>query len=345
MNLDKKGYIYGMILAILLVLLTAANLFFGSVDIPAEAVVDALLGKEVEKTSWSFIIWESRLPQCITALLTGAALSTCGLMLQTVFNNPLADSSILGISSGSSLGVALVMLGLGGSIVSSSFTLSGFLAIIFGALVGAILILGLILFLSTLIKNNIMLLIAGIMIGYVTSSAISLLNFFSTAEGVHSYLMWGLGNFGGISLQQLPYYSLFIGLGLVCSILLIKPLNALLLGPRYAENLGINIKRTRNLILVTTGLLTAVTTAFCGPISFIGLAVPHVARLMLGTSNHNLLLPITLVCGAIIALLCNLICILPGENGIIPLNAVTPILGAPVIIYVIINQRRIQYFN
>ena len=343
--MNHKGTLYGILLAATLVALIAANLFFGSVNIPAGAVVDALLGNPVEKASWSYIIWESRLPQCITALLTGAALSTCGLMLQTVFSNPLADSSILGISSGSSLGVALVMLGLGGSIVSSTFTLTGFLAIVLGALVGAILILGLILFLSTLIKNNIMLLIAGIMIGYVTSSAISLLNFFSTAEGVHSYMMWGLGNFGGISLQQLPYYALFVGAGLLGSILLIKPLNALLLGPRYAENLGINIKRTRNLILITTGLLTAVTTAFCGPISFIGLAVPHVARLLLGTSNHNHLLPVTLLCGAVVALLCNLICILPGENGIIPLNAVTPILGAPVILYVIINQRKIQYFN
>lgn len=343
--MNHKGTLYGTLLTLTLLALIAANLFFGSVDIPAEAVVNTLLGHEVEKASWSFIIWESRFPQCVTALLTGAALSTCGLMLQTVFNNPLADSSILGISSGSSLGVALVMLGLGGSIGSSTFTLSGFIAIIFGALVGAILILGLILFLSTLIKNNIMLLIAGIMIGYVTSSAISLLNFFSTAEGVHSYMMWGLGNFGGISLEQLPYYTLFICTGLLGSILLIKPLNALLLGPRYAENLGINIKRTRNLILITTGLLTAVSTAFCGPISFIGLAVPHVARLLLGTSNHNLLLPVTLLCGAVVALLCNLICILPGESGIIPLNAVTPILGAPVILYVIINQRKIQYFN
>ena len=341
----QKGTLYAISLAVALVALIAAILFFGSVVIPAGAVVDTLLGRPVEKSSWSFIIWESRLPQCITALLTGAALSTCGLMLQTIFNNPLADSSILGISSGSSLGVALVMLGLGGSIVSSTFTMSGFLAIVLGALVGAVLILGLILFLSTLIKNSIMLLIAGIMIGYVTSSAISLLNFFSTAEGVHSYLIWGMGNFGGVSLQQLPYFALFICAGLLGAILLIKPLNALLLGPRYAENLGINIKRTRNLILLTTGLLTAVTTAFCGPVSFIGLAVPHVARLMLGTSNHNLLLPVTLMCGAIVALICNLICILPGENGIIPLNAVTPILGAPVIIYVIINQRKIQYFN
>ena len=190
-----------------------------------------------------------------------------------------------------------------------------------------------------------MLLITGIMIGYITSSAISLLNFFSTAEGVHSYMIWGMGNFGGVSLEQLPYFALFTSVGLLLAILLIKPLNALLLGTRYAENLGVNIRRTRNLLLIATGILTAVTTAFCGPVSFIGLAVPHIARLMLGTSNHNSLLPVTLLSGSVVALLCNLICILPGESGIIPLNAVTPVLGAPVIIYVIINQRRIQYFN
>ena len=180
---------------------------------------------------------------------------------------------------------------------------------------------------------------------YITSSAISLLNFFATAEGVHSYMIWGMGNFGGVSLQQLPYFSIFCLAGLLLSILLIKPLNALLLGTRYAENLGVNIRRTRNLLLIATGLLTAVTTAFCGPVAFIGLAVPHISRLMLGTSNHNSLLPVTLLTGGVIALLCNLICILPGEAGIIPLNAVTPVLGAPVIIYVIVNQRKIQYFN
>ena len=190
-----------------------------------------------------------------------------------------------------------------------------------------------------------MLLITGIMIGYITSSAISLLNFFATAEGVHSYMIWGMGNFGGVSLQQLPYFSIFCLAGLLLSILLIKPLNALLLGTRYAENLGVNIRRTRNLLLIATGLLTAVTTAFCGPVAFSGLAVPHISRLMLGTSNHNSLLPVTLLTGGVIALLCNLICILPGEAGIIPLNAVTPVLGAPVIIYVIVNQRKIQYFN
>ena len=243
------------------------------------------------------------------------------------------------------MGVALVMLAGAGTITAGVFTLSGFLSVIIGAFIGSMLVMGIILFFSTLIKNSIMLLIIGIMIGYITSSAISLLNFFSTAEGVHSYMIWGMGNFGGVSLQQLPFFSLVTVAGLLITILLIKPLNALLLGTRYAENLGINIRRTRNLLLVATGLLTATTTAFCGPISFIGLAVPHIARLMLGTSNHNSLLPVTMLTGGAIALLCNFICILPGEAGIIPLNAVTPVIGAPIIIYVIVNQRKIQYFN
>lgn len=339
--MKQKGFIYGGILAVIILLLMAGNLFLGAVSIPASAVCDILMGNEVEKASWSFIVWESRFPQCITALLCGAALSVSGLMLQTVFSNPLADPSILGISSGASLGVALVMLAGGGTIVTGAFTLSGFLSVIVGAFAGASVVMGLILFLSTLIRNSVMLLIAGIMIGYITSSAISLLNFFATAEGVHSYMIWGLGNFGGVPLQQLPVFSAVTLLGLFTAILLIKPLNALLLGPRYAENLGVNIRRIRNLLLIATGLLTAVTTSFCGPVAFIGLAVPHIARLMLGTSNHNSLLPVTLLTGSAMALLCNLICVLPGEAGIIPLNAVTPILGAPVIIYVIINQRKL----
>lgn len=333
------------VLVALILLLMTASLMFGSVHIPADAVADILLGHEVEKSSWSFIIWESRLPQCITAALCGAALSASGLMLQTVFNNPLADASILGISSGASLGVALVMLAGGGTLSAGAFTLSGFLSVILGALAGASLIMGIILFLSTLLRNPIMLLIAGIMTGYITSSAISLLNFFSTAEGVHSYIIWGLGNFGGVSLDQLPAFTLLTVIGLSMAVMLIKPLNAMLLGPRYTENLGINIRRVRNVLLLATGILTAVTTSFCGPVSFIGLAVPHVARLTLGTSNHNALMPVTMLTGSAVALLCNLICILPGENGLIPLNAVTPILGAPIIIYVLIHQRKIHYFN
>jgi iron complex transport system permease protein len=341
----KREYICGGFLTLLIVLLVLTNLAVGTVDIPFRDVLNILIGKESGNVGWNFIVWETRFPQTVTALFCGAALAVSGLMLQTTFSNPLAGPSILGINSGASLGVAFVMLVGGGSVATATFSLSGFLSVLLGAFLGATLVLVVILFLSTLIRSNVMLLIAGIMLGYIASSVISLLNFFSTAEGVHSYMVWGMGNFSGVSLEQLPWFVLVTSLGLMLSILLIKPLNAMLLGQNYAENLGVNIQRTRNYLLITTGILTAVVTAFCGPVSFIGLAVPHMARLLLGTSNHNSLLPITLLTGACVTLMCNLICILPGEYGIIPLNAVTPIMGAPVIIYVIINQRRIQYFN
>ena len=341
----KREYICGGFLTLLIVLLVLTNLAVGTVDIPFRDVLNILIGKESGNVGWNFIVWETRFPQTVTALFCGAALAVSGLMLQTTFSNPLAGPSILGINSGASLGVAFVMLVGGGSVATATFSLSGFLSVLLGAFLGATLVLAVILFLSTLIRSNVMLLIAGIMLGYIASSVISLLNFFSTAEGVHSYMVWGMGNFSGVSLEQLPWFVLVTSLGLMLSILLIKPLNAMLLGQNYAENLGVNIQRTRNYLLITTGILTAVVTAFCGPVSFIGLAVPQMARLLLGTSNHNSLLPITLLTGACVTLMCNLICILPGEYGIIPLNAVTPIMGAPVIIYVIINQRRIQYFN
>lgn len=322
-----------------------ANLLIGSVNIPPADVWHILTGGESSKASWSFIVWEARLPQALTALLCGGALAVCGLMLQTAFKNPLAGPSILGINSGASLGVAFVMLLFGGSVTAGTFSLSGFLSVLSGAFIGAMAIMALILFFSTLIKSNVMLLITGIMIGYIASSAISLLNFFATAEGVQSYIIWGMGNFGGVSLQQMPAFASVTLLGLAGALMLIKPLNALLLGERYAENLGVNIRRVRNWLLVVTGLLTAITTAFCGPVAFIGLAVPHVARILLGTSNHHSLLPVTILSGGAVALLCNLICILPGDAGIIPLNAVTPIIGAPVIIYVIVSQRKSQHFN
>ena len=319
-----------------------ANLLVGSVSIPAGDVLRILMGEEAGKASWRFIIWQSRLPQALTALLCGASLAVCGLMLQTALKNPLAGPSILGIDAGASLGVALVMLAFGGSITTTTFSISGIVSIMLGAFVGAMAIMALILFLSTMIRSSVMLLITGIMVGYIASSVISLLNFFATEEGVQSYLIWGLGNFGGVSMQQMPLFATVVLIGLFLSVLLIKPLNALLLGERYAENLGVNTWRVRNYLLVITGLLTAITTAFCGPIAFIGLAVPHVARLLLGTENHNSLLPVTILTGSAVALLCNLICVLPGENGIIPLNAVTPIIGAPVIIYVILNTRKLM---
>lgn len=332
---------------LLLVVLFAANLFLGSARIPFRAVLGILTGEGAEKTTWTYIVWQTRFPQAVTALFAGASLAVAGLMLQTVFANPLAGPSILGIDSGASLGVALVMLLCGGTIgtVTVGLTFSGYIAVVMGAFSGAALILGLIIFFSTLVRSNVMLLIIGMMMGYIASSAISLLNFFATAEGVFSYIMWGMGDFSGVSAGQLPFFCGILSVGLLLSLLLMKPLNALLLGERYAENLGINVRRVRIVLLISTGLLTAVSTAFCGPIAFIGLAVPHIARLLLGTSNHTLLLPVTMLCGAAIALLCNLVSVLPGSAGVIPLNAITPVLGAPVIIYVIVNQRKIQYFH
>lgn len=329
----------------LTLLLVLANLAWGSVKIPLDAVIDICLGKGAEKPGWDFIVLQSRLPQAITALLAGASLATAGLMLQTAFNNPLAGPSILGVNSGAGLGVAIVMLLLGGSIGSSSFMLSGTLAVLTGAMTGAIVVLGVIITFASMVKSNVMLLIIGIMVGYITSSAISLLNFFATAEGVFSYTIWGLGDFSGISMAQMPFFAIATLIGLVGALLLIKPLDALLLGERYAANLGVNVRLTRIGLLLCTGWLTAVVTAYCGPIAFIGLAVPHIARLLLQSSNHRWVVPATMLTGSVVALLCNLLCALPGELGIVPLNAVTPLFGAPVIIYVIVNQRKIQYFN
>ena len=334
----NRGFVFCIGLSVLIMLLFALNLVMGSIRIPVADVVGALTGDETVKASWRYIVLESRLPQAITAMLCGAALAVSGLMLQTAFRNPLAGPSIFGINSGAGLGVALVMLLLGGSISAGSVSLSGFVAILIAAFIGAMAVMALIFFFSGLVRNHVMLLIIGIMIGYISNSAISLLNFFATDEGVKSYMVWGMGSFGGVSMKTMPVFATITVAGLIGSLLLIKPLNALMLGDRYAENLGVNIIRTRNWLLVVTGVLTAITTAFCGPVAFIGLAVPHIARLLLTTDNHRTLLPATMLCGAVIALICNIICFLPGESGVIPLNAVTPIMGAPVIIYVIARK-------
>ena len=316
-------------------LLLMLNLLVGSVAIPAHEVLAILSGQDVGKPSWQFIILQSRLPQALTALLCGAALSTSGLLLQTSFQNPLAGPSIFGINSGAALGVALVMLLLGGSVSTALFSVGGAWAVLLAAFVGAMAVTGIIFMFAQWVKSSVMLLIIGMMIGYLASSAIALLNFFATQEGVKSFTMWGMGNFGGVSLSQLPMFTGAIVIGLVGSVLLIKPLNALLLGETYARNLGVNVRTMRSWLLVITGWLTAVTTAYCGPVAFIGLAVPHLARLVIGTDNHLQLLPITMAMGALIALLCQLVCVLPGSQGILPLNAVTPLIGAPVIIYII----------
>ena len=297
----SKGTIYCLVLSVVIAVLFVLNILVGSVHIPVADTLRILMGEQL-KPSWQYIILESRLPQALTATLAGGALAVSGLMLQTAFRNPLAGPSVFGINSGAGLGVALVMLLLGGSISAGSVSLSGFVAVLVAAFLGAMGVMAVIFFFSNMV--------------------------------------WGMGSFGGVSMKMMPTFATVTLLGLLGSVLLIKPLNALMLGDRYAENLGINIVRVRNWLLIVTGLLTAIVTAFCGPVAFIGLAVPHIARLMLHTDNHRSLLPATILTGSIVALLCSLFTVLPGESGVIPLNAVTPLIGAPVIIYVIIKGRR-----
>lgn len=321
---------------VVLLSLFVANIFWGSVAIPANAVVEILLGGDAANEGWQLILLHTRLPQAVTALLAGMALSVAGLLLQTLFNNPLAGPEVLGINSGAGLGVAVVMLLLHGVLVPD---VGGYFAVLGGAFSGSLIIITILLLLSRLLFNNVYLLIAGLAISYLTSSVISLLNYFSTAEGVHSYLIWGMGSFGAVSSAQLPYYVAVLLPALVAALLLVKPLNALLLGDYYAMNLGVNTKRVRGILLLIVGLLTATVTAFCGPVAFIGLAVPHLARLAVGANNHRRLLPVTMLLGGSVTLACNLVCQLPGESGLLPLGAITPLIGAPVIIYVVLKER------
>ncbi|MDE6693445.1 MAG: iron ABC transporter permease, partial [Muribaculaceae bacterium] len=280
----------------------------------------------------------SRLPQAVTALLAGAALAVSGLMMQTMFRNPLAGPSILGISSGANLGVALVMLLMGSTVTIGSLAMSGYVSIIIGAFAGSILIMGVLILLSSVLRNDLMLIITGVLIGYLTSSVITLLNYSASAHGVQGYIMWGMGSFNSVSTDQLPVFAMIVAIGLALSMMLVKPLNALLLGDDYARSLGIPIKAVRNLLLLATGILTAVTTAFCGPVAFIGLAVPHIARMIWRTDNHRVLMPATMLTGSAVALLCCIISVLPSA-GIAPINAVTPIIGVPVILYVVIRRK------
>lgn len=340
MRNSKRNEYFTMIVAVLsALLLFVANLFWGAVIVPASEVLNVLLGSAPEDSAWSLIVLGSRLPQAATAFLAGAALSVAGLMLQTLFGNPLAGPEVFGINSGAGVGVAVVMLLLQGTFAAGALSFSGYAAVLAGAFLGALLVIAIILGLSSWVRNSLYLLIAGLAVSYLASAVITLLNYFSTAEGVHSYLIWGMGDFGGVSLEHLPLFAVLLIAALVASFVMVKPLNALLLGDAYAANLGVRTRRARGVLLLLTGFLTATVTAFCGPVSFIGLAVPHFARLALRTNNHIYLLPSTLLLGGAVALLCNLVCQLPGDSGLIPLGAITPLIGAPVILYVVLRDK------
>ena len=335
--MKTKLYTYCIVLAVFIPLLIVLNILVGSVYIPFSDVM-AILGGDTsnELQAGSYIIYGLRLPQVITAILCGASLATSGLLLQTTFKNPLAGPSLFGIDAGAALGVALVLLMMGGNIALGGLTASGYAAVLIAAFVGSITIALIVLFFSNIVRNAIVLLIIGIMIGYLTSSAITLLNFYATADGVRSYLLWGMGSFNSVTLEQIPLFSLLIISVLISTFFLIKPLNAFSLGELYARNLGIKVQTLRSILLIITGLLVASVTSFCGPISFIGLAVPHLVRLIISSEDNKWLLPLTLFTGVAMALFCNLLCVLPGERGALPLNAVTSLVGAPIVLYVIV---------
>lgn len=320
----------------------AGCLLSGSVDIPADSVWGALTGGEVGKETWRIIVTETRVPMTITAIIAGSALAVSGLLLQTCFNNPLAGPSILGISTGASLGVAVVVLALAGTVIDGW---SQYLTIMIGALAGAAVVMLLLMALSRIVRSTSLLLIAGILIGYFASSAIALLNYYSTQEGIHTFTIWGLGSLSGGSWNNAMIFA-SVGLPVILlSMLFVKPLNAMLLGERYAMSLGINIRLTRHLLLAATSILTAIVTAFCGPIGFLGLIVPHIARMMLRTSNHAILLPATALCGASTTLVCAWASVALGSGGIIPINAITPVIGVPIVLYVMLNRKRLLYFD
>ncbi len=331
-------------LGILTVVLLVFNLIWGSVSIPWPVFFHFFSNQLADnEVVWKHIILESRIPQMLTAILAGASLSIAGLQMQTLFRNPLAGPSILGISSGASLGVALITLssGISGSFIHQ-FLLSE-IGVHLAAFVGAFAVLLIVLMAAKKVKNNASLLIIGIMVGYGVSSIIGLLNFVGQQGEVHAFVIWGLGSFSAVQNNQLPLFSALVIPALALSALLMKPMNAMLLGESYAQNLGLNIKQIRWQLILLSGFLTAIITAYTGPIAFIGLATPHLARLLFKSADHKILIPATLLLGTVIALSCNLIARLPFFQEVLPINVITSLFGAPLVVYLIVKRKQIGF--
>ena len=318
------------------------NLVLGSVSIPLQSVWHIIWNSGNEPITWQNIIWKSRLPQALTALVAGAGLSISGLQMQTVFRNPLAGPSVLGISSGASMGVAFVVLLCGslGGVALSKLGFMGEIALSIAAVIGSLSVMALIVYVSQKVKGNVTLLIIGVMIGYVANAVIGVLKFFSVEEDIRAYVIWGLGSFARVSGNQMTLFVILMTILIPLSFLLIKTMNLMLLGDSYARNLGLNIKRARLLVITSAGVLTAIVTAYCGPIIFLGLAVPHLCRAIFQTSDHRILMPAVLFAGAALALICNLIARMPGFEGALPVNSVTALVGAPVVASVLFRKRK-----
>jgi len=329
-------------LCALILVLFILNIALGSVSIPWRTAMSVLLGDGTADAVQTNIILKSRLPQALVAIVAGAGLAISGLHMQTVFRNPLAGPSVLGICSGASLGVAFVVL-LSGNLAGVALSRLGFagdIALTIGAIAGALAVMALIVYVSQRVKGNVTLLIIGVMIGYVANAIIGVLKYFSVEEDIRAYVVWGLGSFSRVSGDQVTLFVTMMLILLPLSFLLVKTLNLLLLGDSYARNLGLNIKRARLLVISYSGILVAVVTAYCGPINFLGLAVPHLCRALFRTSDHRILTPASILVGAAFALACSLIARMPGIEGALPVNSVTALVGAPIVISVLFRRRR-----
>jgi len=316
------------------------NISLGSVDIPLKSVFESLWSQNAEKESWNYIILNYRLPKALTAILVGCGLAISGLLMQTLFRNPLAGPYVLGISSGASLGVATLILG--SSILGGSLSVLGQsqLLISIAASLGSFLVLSAVMIVSKQVKNTMSILIIGLMFSSITSAIISILAYFSSAENLQQYMFWGFGSLGNLTWNELAVFLTVFILASTMILPVIKPLNSLLLGENYAKSIGINIQRTKNLILIATSLFTGVITAFAGPIAFIGLAAPHITKLILNTSNHKLLLPASALLGANIMLISDTIAQMPNTQYTLPINAITTIFGAPIVIWLLVRKKK-----
>lgn len=343
MQQKQRNKIFFIILGICLLLFFLLNLSLGSVNIPVKDVFASLTGGEAAKQTWEYIILNYRLPKAITAIIVGMGLSVSGLLMQTLFRNPLAGPYVLGLSSGASLGVAFVILGAGAlpGIIGSVF-LSPY-GIIAASTLGSFTVLLAVLLVAQKLKDTMGILIVGLMFGSFTGAIVGVLTYFSTAEQLQKFTFWSMGSLGNLSWSNIIILSIACAIGLILSVFCIKPLNALLLGERYAKSLGINFSRTRFIIIIATSLLAGSITAFAGPIAFVGLAVPHIAKLLFKTSSHQVLFWATLLTGANILLVCDTITQLPGSDITLPINAVTSIIGAPVVIWLLLRKKKGVY--
>lgn len=332
-------------LCVVMVAFFILDILSGSVAIPFSEVISILVSGKSESISWLYIVEKIRVPKAVTAILVGSGLSVSGLQMQTLFRNPLAGPSELGITAGAGLGVAAVML-TSGSATSlyaiRQLGVSGSWLIVVMASLGAGLVLALVVLIAGRIRDNVIMLIVGVMVGTITVSVISLWQYFSEPEQLQEYIMWTFGSLGGVTEYHLYVLSAVVTVGLLLAFVSSKALNALLLGENYARSLGLTVGRTRFIILAGTSLLTGSITAFCGPIGFVGIAVPHITRAILGTSDHRLLIPCTSMVGAILLLFCDLIAQLPGTQSVLPINVVTSLLGAPVVIWVIVSRSNVR---